>query len=66
MPSRELSHASLDNVSQVRMHNWFEESAARYPDVPVLYSAELSQSVSYRELNERSNQRAHCKSLTSY
>ncbi|KIK03064.1 hypothetical protein K443DRAFT_95740 [Laccaria amethystina LaAM-08-1] len=50
---------SIDAISAARFHVWFENQAAQAPDLVALYSGEQDRSVTYRELNENANRKAH-------
>lgn len=52
---------SIDAISAARFHVWFENQAAKAPDLVALYSGEQDRSVTYRELNENANRKAHCQ-----
>lgn len=52
---------SIDAISAARFHVWFENQAAQSPDLVALYSGEQDRSVTYRDLNENANRKAHCQ-----
>ena len=53
------------NISSARVHQWIEARALAQPQAIALYSAEKRVEVSYLQLNNTSNQFAHCKSKWS-
>ena len=52
-------------ISLARVHHWIEARAFTQPQAIALYSAEKRAEVSYLELNNTSNQFAHCKLMWS-
>ena len=48
-------------ISSARVHHWIEARAFAQPQAIALYSAEKRAEVSYLQLNNTSNQFAHCK-----
>ena len=48
-------------ISSARVHHWIEARAFAQPQAIALYSAENQAELSYLQLNNMSNQFAHCK-----
>ena len=48
-------------ISSSRVHHWIEARAFAQPQAIALYSAEKKAELSYLQLNNMSNQFAHCK-----
>ncbi|EPQ52969.1 polyketide synthetase, partial [Gloeophyllum trabeum ATCC 11539] len=55
----ELDLSNVDEISAARFHAWFEQQALAHPNLVALHSAERNLSVTYKELNERSNRLGH-------
>jgi len=53
------SIGDVEAISSSRVHSWIKQRAAMQPDAIALFSAERNESVTYRELANRSSQVAH-------
>ena len=53
--------SDVAKISLARVHHWIEARAFAQPQAIALYSAEKKAEVTYLELNNTSNQLAHCK-----
>lgn len=64
-----LTDIDLENVNEInaaRFHTWFENRTAHDPDLLALYSGEQRRSVTYQNLNEQANKKAHCQYTTCF